>query len=222
MLKDNIFIFFHIATIGNYQEIVDEIFTELVNSNLIKIAEKINLCIVGMGNVSIPNHKNLNIYQSDNISFGEFYTLNKIKEFSDNTTNNYKILYIHTKGVTNPNNVCVIDWRKYMIYFNINKHSNIVSLLENYDTCGVDLVSEPTKHYSGNFWWANSFFIKKLPNIDEISKPSSKAILTVRHNSEFWLFMREGKNISIHNSNINVYERHLHRYKKENYINENI
>jgi hypothetical protein len=219
MSEDNIIVFFHIATIGNYQEVVDEMFIELTNSGLINVAKEINLCIVGDEPVKLPNFKNMVVHQSDNILFGEFYTLNKIKEFSNKTTNNHKVLYIHTKGVTVPNNMCIVDWRQYMMYFNVNKHTEAISLLNEYDTCGVDLVNEPTKHYSGNFWWSNTSFIKKLPFIDEISKPTSKAILTVRHNAEFWLFMCDGKNSSLHNSNINVYERHLHRYAKENYIN---
>jgi hypothetical protein len=135
---------------------------------------------------------------------------------------NDKILYIHTKGVTSPNNECINDWRKYMLYFNVEQHEQAVKELKNYDTYGVDLVTEPTKHYSGNFWWGNSNHIKKLPSIDEISKADAKAILTIRHNAEFWLMMVDGNNKTAHNSNINVYERHLHRYEKNKYINENI
>lgn len=222
MIEDNILIYFHIATIGNYQEIVDEMFKVLIDSKLALQAKKINLCIVGTETVNYPKLENITVNQSDDINFGEFYTLNKIKDFSDNVEINHKILYIHTKGLTTPKNECIIDWRKYMSYFNITKFNDSINALNENDTCGVDLVNEPTEHYSGNFWWANSFFIKKLSLIDEISKPDSKAILTIRHNAEFWLFMINGRHMSLHNSNINVYERHLHRYEEKNYINEKI
>jgi hypothetical protein len=179
------------------------------------------VCVVGSGLLTIPPNHNIKINQTSDINIGEFYTLKQIQTHCKDTMTNDRILYIHTKGVTTPNNECVNDWRKYMLYFNVEKHEQAIKELENYDTYGVDLVTEPTEHYSGNFWWANSNHINKLPSIDEISKPDAKAVLTIRHNAEFWLMMVDGNNKSAHNSNINVYERHLHRYEKNKYINEN-
>jgi hypothetical protein len=222
MLKDKIIVFVHIATIGNYQEIVNEIFESLKKTNLINVADLINVCVVGNGELIIPTNWNIKSNQTSNINLGEFYTLKQIEVYSKNTITNDKILYIHTKGVTSNNNECINDWRKYMLYFNVEQHERATKELDNFDTYGVDLVTEPTKHYSGNFWWSNSNHIKKLPPIDKISKSDAKAILTVRHNAEFWLMMVNGNNKSGHNSNINVYERHLHRYEKNKYINENI
>ena len=222
MLKDKKIIYFHIATIGNYQKIVDEVFESLNKTNLINLADKINLCIVGDGKVFCQSSPNIEYFYNSDINTGEFFTLKQIELYAKQTQTNDKILYIHTKGVTTPNNECINDWRKYMLYFNVEKHTEAINFLDEYDTYGVDFVEIPTKHYSGNFWWANTNHIKKLPPIDEISKPNAKVILTVRHNAEFWLTMIDGKNKSAHNSNINVYERHLHRYEKINYINENI
>lgn len=218
MLKDKIIVFIHIATIGNYQHIVNEIFESLTKTNLINEADSINVCIVGNGNVNIPKNKNIKINRTSNINIGEFYTLKQVEHYSKNTLTNDKILYIHTKGVTLPNNECINDWRKYMLYFNVERHKQAINELKTYDTYGVDLVTEPTKHYSGNFWWANTNHIKNLPSIEEISKNDAKAILTIRHNAEFWLMMVDGNNKSAHNSNINVYKRHLHRYEEKNYI----
>lgn len=222
MLKGKIIVYVHVATIGNYQEVVDEIFESLTKTNLINTADLINVCIVGNGELNIPTNGNIKINQISDVNTGEFYTLKQIETYCKSTNTNDKILYIHTKGVTSSNNECINDWRKYMLYFNVEQHEKAVTQLDFYDTYGVDLVTEPTKHYSGNFWWANSNHIKKLPSIDEISKADAKAILTVRHNAEFWLMMAEGNNKSAHNSNINVYERHLHRYEKNKYINENV
>lgn len=210
-------IYFHIATIGEYQKVFDEIYTQLLESNLIGDVEIINLCIVGQGDLDIQLNEKIKIYQDSDANSGEFFTLDKIKYFSDNTKENYRILYIHTKGVTTPNNECITDWRKYMTYFNVNQYQKCFDLLDQYDSCGVDLVNDPTLHYSGNFWWANSSYIKKLPTIDEIKFPKTPPILSIRHNGEFWIGMGDGKLKSLWNSNINVYERHLHKYSKENY-----
>ena len=219
MLKAKTIVYFHIATIGNYQEVVNEIFGSLTETNLINVADSINICIVGNGELNIPINWNTKTNRIFDIDIGEFYTLKQIEMYCKNTITNDKILYIHTKGVTSGNNECINDWRKYMLYFNVVQHEQASKELDNYDTYGVDLVTEPTKHYSGNFWWSNSNHIKKLPSIDEISKADAKAILTIRHNAEFWLMMIGGNNKSAHNSNINVYERHLHRYNENNYKN---
>ncbi len=104
-----------------------------------------------------------------------------------------------------------------MTYFNINKYERCFNILDQYDSCGVDLVKEPALHYSGTFWWAKSSYIKKLPIIDEIRFPKTPPILSIRHNGEFWIGMGNGSLKSLWNSNINVYERHLHRYLKTKY-----
>ena len=156
MIENNNTIYFHIGTIGKYQEIFDEIYYEIMESNLINQISTINLCIVGQGDLVIQPNEKIKIHQDSYIESGEFFTLNLLKSFADSTKENCKILYIHTKGVTTPDNQCIVDWRKYMSYFNIRQYEKCFQLLEHSDSCGVDLVDEPALHYSGNFWWANS------------------------------------------------------------------
>jgi hypothetical protein len=211
-------IYFHIATIGKYQDIFDEIYSQIIESNLTNQVGSINLCIVGQGDLIIQENDKIKIYQDSDISSGEFFTLNLLKTFSDSVEQNHKILYLHTKGVTTPDNPCIDDWRKYMTYFNINQYEKCLYSLNQYDSCGVDLVNDPTLHYSGNIWWANSSYIKKLPTINEIKFPKTPPILSIRHNAEFWIGMGNGNLKSLWNSNINVYERHLHQYPKIKYV----
>lgn len=211
-------IYFHIATIGKYQDIFDEIYSQIIESNLINQVGSINLCIVGQGDLMIQENDKIKIYQDSDISSGEFFTLDLLKTFSDSVEKNHKILYLHTKGVTTPDNPCIEDWRKYMTYFNINQYEKCLYSLNQYDSCGVDLVNDPTLHYSGNIWWANSSYIKKLPTINEIKFPKTPPILSIRHNAEFWIGMGNGNLKSLWNSNINVYERHLHQYPKIKYV----
>ena len=211
-------IYFHIATIGKYQDIFDEIYSQIIESNLINQVGSINLCIVGQGDLIIQENNKIKIYQDSDISSGEFFTLDLLKTFSDSVEQNHKILYLHTKGVTTPDNPCIEDWRKYMTYFNINQYEKCLYSLNQYDSCGVDLVNDPTLHYSGNIWWANSSYIKKLPTINEIKFPKTPPILSIRHNAEFWIGMGNGNLKSLWNSNINVYERHLHQYPKIKYV----
>lgn len=218
MTKNKKVIYFHVATIGEYQKIFDEIYSEILNSGLINEIISLNICIVGEGNLIINPNLKVKVYRNSFIDSGEFFTLELLKTFAESTEENYKILYIHTKGVTTPNNQCIVDWRKYMTYFNVNQYEKCFNVLDTYDSCGVDLVTEPAVHYSGNFWWSNSSYIKKLPSISEIKFPKNPPILSIRHNCEFWIGMGNGILKSLWNSNINVYERHLHTYSKNNYI----
>jgi len=218
MVENKKVIYFHVATIGKYQEIFDEICSEILNSGLINEIISLNICIVGEGNLIINPNLKVKVYRNSFIDSGEFFTLELLKTFAESTEENYKILYVHTKGVTTPNNQCIVDWRKYMTYFNVNQYEKCFNALDTYDSCGVDLVTEPVVHYSGNFWWSNSSYIKKLPSINEIKFPKNPPILSIRHNCEFWIGMGNGNLKSLWNSNINVYERHLHTYSKNNYI----
>jgi len=209
-------IYFHIAAINKYQEIFDEIYAQIVQSKLIDHIELINFCIVGNHNLVFIPHEKIRVYEDPYVETGEFFTLNLLKTFSDSTEENYKILYIHTKGATAPNNPCVDDWRQYMTYFNVVQHQMCFNVLDEYDACGVDLITKDqwphADHFSGTFWWANSLYIKKLPTIDEIKFPKTPPIISIRHNGEFWIGMGNGRLKSLWNSNINLGERHLHRY----------
>jgi len=211
-------IYFHIGTIGQYQKIFEEIYTEIDESGLLDKVDIINLCIVGQGDLFIPEEEKVKLHRDLDVKSGEFFTLNLLKEFCDSAEENYRVLYIHTKGVTTPDNECIVDWRKYMTYFNVNQYQKCFDALDEYDSCGVDLVENPALHYSGNIWWANSSYIKKLPTIEEIEFPKTPPILTIRHNGEFWIGMGKGNLKSLWNSNINVFERHLHTYPKTEYV----
>jgi hypothetical protein len=84
-------------------------------------------------------------------------------------------LYLHTKGVTRPGDIFVRSWVDYMLYFNMKPLC--IQLLASYDAVGVNLQAEPALHYSGNFWWATSSYMRTLA-------PCARA----HYNSpEFWL-----------------------------------
>ncbi len=203
--KDNI-CFIHIATIGNYQSIVDEILQYLMPSDFAEIYAN----IAGDGNVLLPEYvKQLPVRCSlDNF---EFSTLNILADFAKQRDCN--ICYIHTKGASTGNNICIDEWRQYMLHFNLKNVSKITKILQECDTCGVDLVDTPVLHYSGNFWWSRSSHIAKL-----LLPRDLPTVLSERHKCEFWITSNEqGKYHTLHNSNIDVYCRHLTRYPHEMY-----
>lgn len=204
-------IYFHIAKLGNYQEICSETFEFMKKSGILKDSE-IYLSIVGVGDDIKTDLEYKVEYQSDNVIDGEIPILMRMKNFAINSFDNVNILYIHTKGASTPNNICIDDWRRYMLYFNVTKYEDCLNILNNYDVCGVDLRNEPVKHYSGNFWWSNTEHIKKLPEFEEM-----KTVISERHKSEFWVCSIEGNYYSMHDCGINQYQRHLHRYEESKY-----
>ena len=204
-------VFLHVAKINNYQEILDEILSCLMK--IIDKIDKIYLAVLGIGDLTLPENSKIEVvYSLDNIEEGEMATLDNIREYAINNEN-CNILYLHLKGVTdNSLNKCLSDWREYMLYFCVEKIDACLELLKNNDTCGVDLRDIPTKHYSGNFWWAKSDYIKTLPPVSSLP-----LIISERHKSEFWICSQLGSHVGMWDCGINVYERHMHRYTPDKY-----
>lgn len=117
-------------------------------------------------------------------------TLNYIKNRAENFENNKSILYMHTKGVTYDHPVLnknVKAWVRYLDLYTIGHWKECIDSLNSYDTAGTMYSPEPMKHYSGNFWWANSDYIKTLPTLDkENIKPLERG--------EFWICSQTDKN----------------------------
>ena len=203
-------LFIHVATIGNYQHILDEIISYVnpfdFNKIFVNIAGDLDVSTYNIATV-IPQRSKLLDY--------EFSTLDILRKYC--TDNPCNICYIHTKGASTNSNICIDEWRQYMLYFNLGKAGLISHILEKYDACGVDLVNTPTTHFSGNFWWSTAQHINSLQAPHELP-----VILSERHKCEFWICSNpQGKYYSLHNSNIDVYSRHLTRYPRNIYENSN-
>lgn len=223
-------VFIHVATVNNYQTLFDELFDRIKCSGLLMVCDDINVCIVGSGELNVIKSPVVNVSRdpdgaySHHISYqkGEFYTLSKLEECANSSPDNKKILYCHLRGVTSPDNEHIPSWRNYLIHHNISQFRKCILTLDEYDACGVDLIPKDkwphADHFSGNFWWANSNYIQKLPKISSISNQESKRILTLRHNAEFWIGMGGGKLKSLYDVDIDICGRHLQSCPKENYM----
>jgi hypothetical protein len=104
--------------------------------------------------------------------------------------------YVHTKG-----NFTVNDnqpkWRMEMESVVFDQYEKCLESLKTYDTCGtrwqLDGMGARNPHYSGNFWWANSSYLRTLP--PPITLRSGKY---GRLEAEFWI----GKNRKIRACNL--------------------
>jgi hypothetical protein len=192
-------------------DILIDIVSNLVNSGLIQHLEKIFIVNIGesLEENMFSQEKIVIINYSDNRYLFEMPTINLIRTFCENN-DNCEILYLHTKGIfhyNTPINQCIADWKNMMMYFLVDKYTNCFDLLQNYDAIGCNYSLEPFKHFSGNFWWANSNYIKKLFFLPENCD---------RHEAEYWILSHDSVNsFDIHNSSINHY---IENYPKDKYI----
>lgn len=208
-------VFIHVAALGKYREITDELLDAIRSSKLGENA-CVTIGLVGNGDVdrSMPvDH----VLELGSIGQFEFPTLAAMQSCARRSPEkNY--LYIHTKGASTPDNLAILDWRHYMTHFCVNKWEQCVDKLsEGHDCVGVDWRTDPCPHYSGNFWWATGKYLASLPDIAELGKPDAPHVISVRHNAEFWIGMGNPKAACLWDCGINQYERHLHRYPIEKY-----
>ena len=188
--------------INNWYDIYTEQLSKIVDSGLLNKCSKLLIHFLGtsenleLAKKLITPFKNIEFCHDEQISLFEFPSLKKMWNLA-NSEGEFYAWYIHTKGVSQINNEkyygyeknydnlysSVNDWRIYMEYFNILNHNDCIEILDNkFDCCGCNWSNTPHKHFSGNFWWASSTYIKTLPNLDSLD-------LNNRHLAENWIGM---------------------------------
>lgn len=211
--KPGNFCFIHSCNLNNNLEILEYLVDYISVNGKTKAFEKIFIINIG---IPIENNKFtddniviINLSQDPNLF--ELKTINLISSFSSNNPNS-KILYLHTKGITYNNHNNVRDWVNLMLYFLVKRCSTSIKELDTYDAvgCNYNDTAEIGRHFSGNFWWATTNYIKQLPLIKGNN----------RHSAETWLLSNDSCNYkSLHDSNINHYQ---NSYTKNNYESNRI
>lgn len=195
-------IFFHVAILNNYQNIINELVDDIKESGLYDYVDDIQVGIVG-GNVNSINKlpsKYRVVFESKHVRLYEKPTLTKLYNHCVESPGN--VLYIHTKNARTVPTDRSRDYkawkswasrevhRKYMSNFIIRNYNRCVELLNNHDAVGCDFRNSPenTSHFAGNFWWANNSFIRTLPSWNEPMFPISGTMgRSPRHYCERWL-----------------------------------
>lgn len=162
-------VYYSLATIHSWKEILTNQLEKVFTSSLLEHISEWNMGInLYQSEVDIPTIDGLNLkilYVTQENPY-ETWVYRRMMTDAKESTEPYNVLYLHSKGVNG--NPFAKSWRDYMEYFCIEKWKDCVAGLgTEYDTCGVNLrhpVHETTEnaHYSGNFWWATSDYIKTL------------------------------------------------------------
>ena len=168
------FIYFHIAAIGRYQEVVLDMYNMISTSGILEAVTECRCFITGPKHntdwvVSNFTHPKCKIMaNNEDVTSYERFTLDRMYQHCHESPIPFKVLYLHSKGVSkkNPQQATVSDlWRKLMMRMLVGHYTLCLHHLENLETVGCMYVSEPLPHYAGNFWWANSAYIRSLPKI---------------------------------------------------------
>ncbi len=193
-------IFYHICAVpnSNWIKIVKRQTNLLESCGLLNKVDNVYIGFLGKDKSELdflikknPKYK-IGIF-SDFLRNYERLTLNFLYDYLQKQEISKKILYIHSKGVTRNkgNDRGVLLWCDIMEYFLIENHNECISLLDVYDTIGIMAINQGKKHhkisnephcchYSGNFWWSTTNYIKKLTRISESPKDMKKDCI-------FWL-----------------------------------
>ena len=228
-MKNPIVIFYHIYCFthqhNNWEVTVREQLQKLIDSGLYDACTEIFVRVIGEVD-DIKKYydmsstmKKIEVICADNNNDREVTTLKAVHQYAKENSNT-NILYIHTKGVHSGYNrrqkytIKANDWRHLMEYFVIENWEKCVVSIENgYDVCGInwrlaEFFNEMLGHFSGNFWWAKSFYIKSLPEVKR-----SK----YRGEQEFWIGRGEPNVCCMYESGINHYRTY---YPREFYVNK--
>jgi hypothetical protein len=192
-----IYVYLHVCCINHWEEVLSRLLSDIKTSGLYEKVKKIRCVVLTATSISdelfqdpkielVKVHRNLNLYEQA--------TLHPLYEHAQREE--FKVLYLHTKGVRhNKTNPCVLDWVDYLCHSNIQRHEECIEGLETHDTVGVNLQDEPCTHYSGNFWWAKSSYLRTL-----------QACTYECYNSpEFWVTSGKGKFLNLGSSKVNHY-----------------
>ncbi len=183
-------IYYHILMWNNWEEIVKEQLALIKKSGLYDEVDKIKIGCLGDKRFRLMNI--LKDYPKAEISYHsifekeyEFPTLNLLH--SDASKEDFQGLYLHTKGVCYPFNSGGKYWRDYMNYYNITRWRFAISELRTNDLCGVKLIKKKWRpHYSGNFFWFKSSYIKTLSSVSTLNSKD-------RYEAEFWVGKSKGE-----------------------------
>ena len=168
-----IFGVYFICCINNYLEVVKEQIN-ILNKGLLDITTKIIIFITKYNKDDcseldkiLNNYDKFILVQSQENLY-EKYAINNYKQYI--TEKKYYLYYFHTKGLKNINDplLNVFSSRRQILnYYTLLQYKINIKLLKKYDAIGCSLHLYPKKHFSGNFWWSKSSYLKTLENIND-------------------------------------------------------
>ena len=215
---DKVIGFIHIYAVNNYKEIVDNQVKLIFDSGLYQACDIIYYAVIGKEGFEreedyslIQDEKYHLLHHSNDMTLHESFTLNGVRRIAKALEYDFKLFYIHTKGVTRQKKSIEL-WRMFLEYFTINCWLHCVDALNQADVAGVNrrIYGKRRVHFSGNFWWANSSYIRTLPELSLEGYGREPN----RWDAEFWIGDGNPTLVQLWNSRVH---HQLTQYGPDNY-----
>lgn len=156
----------HVAAMGNWQEVVQEQLQLLRESRL----KYVRLTHVGHGLDWLLEQGakwgiGLAVARSDeNIHHCETLAMIEVERLAKTEKTDKPILYFHTKGVSNPADGHKALWRRLMNEYVVRRWEENLPHLHTHHAVGAVWRSGGGEHFTGNFWIASPVWIRNLPD----------------------------------------------------------
>lgn len=195
------YIYYHIAQMGDWHHVVAQQLYLLQRSGLYDFVANVFVGLVGPGGIEKVtvelSDKAVFACVDKNLTKAELPTLDILHKHAQ--SEDFNVLYMHTKGVSwqeqGKSHESMTAWRKYMEHFCIGQWPECLAWLgTEHDAVGVQWhsMSKDTGHnghFSGNFWWTTSRYLRTLPNIHDVRVQSGDP---ERMKAEMWLGSNHG------------------------------
>lgn len=164
-LRRHVTVFYHLACMGNWEQVFSEQMQQLSSNGFTNIrlsilgsAEDVRTALATAGSAHLHAHL---FFQSGDLTCFERPALEGIEAYAQH--NGGYILYLHSKGVSNPADHTKTKWRRLMMRELVDKWETCVRQLPDYDAVGVNWREmPPISHFCGNFWYASVPYLRRL------------------------------------------------------------
>ncbi len=177
---------YHVAAMGNWQDVVKEQLLLLHECGL----DEVRLTHVGCGLEWVLAEAAkagvfVTLVRSDpNTDHYETFAMLEVERLAKVERTMCPILYMHTKGVSDPSNAGKDCWRRVMEEHLVRRWRDHVPHLANgFDAVGVNWIRHGEQHFSGNFWLASPEWIRRLPDYVGYHHAKNR----VRYSCEMWI-----------------------------------
>ncbi len=192
--RNQVKVFYHLACMGNWLQVFKEQMLKLQQNGFNKIeltvlGTKENLVIAR----SICDKLNIEAhmaFSAAQITYFETPALLAIEDYA--RQNEGYVLYLHSKGVSNPGDINKVKWRRLMMKELVDNWEFCMLQLPKYDVIGVNWrVMPPDSHFCGNFWYASTRYLRKLADFKHYYENHCHQIIDAinskRLTCEFWI-----------------------------------
>lgn len=184
---------YHVATMGNWPEVVAEQFLLLRTSGLAAalaaagdvvrlthVGDHLDAVLAEAARQDVP----VTVVRSDpNVMHYETFAMLEIERLAKIEKTDRPVLYFHTKGVSNPGDPVKTPWRRVMGHYVLTRWRENLYHLKTRDAVGANWWNHSERHFSGNFWIATADWLRRLPDFATYHNHKRRE----RYSCELWI-----------------------------------